>query len=90
MLVNYENQFLIFIQPEVMIPPPKIPPSQEHCIHTHTHTHPSTDLKPHTCHDWAGCLPVLTEEEGGGSNFQVALILGHTLSWVEPHWQQEF
>lgn len=30
-----------------------------------------------------------SEEEEGGSNFQVALILGHTLSWVKPHWQQE-
>lgn len=38
----------------------------------------------------ADSLQLLVKEEEGGSNFQVALIPGHTLSWVEPHWQQEF
>lgn len=54
------------------------------CTHTqiHARTHTSTDLKPD--------ISIYSEEAGGGSNFQAALILGHTLSWVKPHWQQEF
>lgn len=80
-LINYLMQF--FIYPCLYSTWSCIHPLEE-VAHTNTrmHAHTSTDVKP--------AISIFPEEEGRGSNFQAALILGHTLSWVKPHWQQEF
>lgn len=62
------------------------PPQQAAEVHTHTHTTPLTEATHLPC--TLRLSPGTSEGRGGGSDFQVALILGHALSWVKPHWQQ--
>lgn len=70
-------------------------------LYTRTHTHPLPNLKPDTTPPphphpptptptmHSRLSPNISWEREGSGNFQGALILGHILSWVKPHWQQE-